>query len=193
MSRFKNAYQTKEYKDKSDFIKLLHANRKLKNCNRLSGFSLIQTYSVAEHCYYTGILFETIADELMISITDAEREYVYRHDIIESITGDMLRPVKNFNIHVKDCWKRIEQELLMAEEFIFLHAYRDHPHYFEDETWRLFKICDVLELLLFIKEESKLGSKNMELQIIADNCKDYIFKNCDKEWKQLLETIIHEY
>ena len=63
--------------------------RALKNVYRLSSIKTLQSYSVAEHCYYTGLLFELVARHERIVIT---REELYKPppDCIE--IGNINKP-----------------------------------------------------------------------------------------------------
>lgn len=166
--------------------------RALKNVNRLSGLKLIQKYSVAEHCYYTGILFEYFADKENIHIPRGLLDFVYRHDMLESLTGDLLRPVKNISETSELAWKSIEYDVA---EFFNIKKYTDSwinndLHIFEKELVQLFKACDVLELFWFIKEEKDMGNNSKEINIVWNNCLDYLLdvnKTPFKSIKQFIE------
>ncbi len=174
MNHFKHEYK------KGDELQLL---RSLKHINRLSGKPIIQKYSVAEHCYYTGILFEHFAQEEKINVTRTQIRFVYRHDIMESITGDLLRPAKNYNIIVKDLWDKIEKELSYAFE---IEEYIDETieYTFPENVVKLFKTCDILELLLFLNEEKELGNNTEAIDKIFHNCIQYIY---EKEFRSIID------
>ncbi len=145
--------------------------RALKNTNRLSGIKTLQSYSVAEHCYYTGLLFEAIANHEKINITERELHYVFRHDIIETITGDVLLPVKIHSDTTRSRWEAIENEIV-CNKYPYLKSYLDEymPLLFSEESWNLFKACDLYELYLFCLEEVQLGNNNDGIISVIRNC-----------------------
>ena len=145
--------------------------RQLKNVQRLSGIKLIQSYTVADHCYYTGILFEQFIKDESIEVGRPQIAWVYRHDILESITGDLLYPAKNYNVHTSKLWEEIELELTNDLEYNHLRIYTDYKakENFSSEAWELFKIVDWLELYLFCMEETRLGNHQAIIQKIIHN------------------------
>jgi len=149
----------------------------LKNIRRLSGITLIQPYTVAIHCYYTGLLFEEIADYEKIRINKSEIDFVYRHDVLESVTGDLLLPVKTHSDSVNKKWNEIEREL-MESKYPYLQFYTDSnaKAYFNPVSWSLFKACDLFELLLFVKEEIQLGNNNEGILAVNFNCCNILSK-----------------
>lgn len=155
--------------------KIFRHLRALKNANRLSGIKTLQSYSVAEHCYYTGLLFEEIASSEAILITKSEIYYVYRHDVIETITGDILLPVKIHSYVVKHRWESIER-IIIQDKYLYLLSFLDShlPEHFSKEAWNLFKACDLYELYLFILEEIKLGNKNDGVLSVLHNCSNLL-------------------
>ena len=164
-----NGVGTNYYKTRID--KMLQHLKSLRYIRRLSGIPLIQNYNVAIHCYYTGILFEAIADYEKISINKSEIDFVYRHDIVESITGDVLLPVKLHSKNTGKKWKEIEIELI-ENKYPYLEFYVDAnaQKYFNPISWNLFKACDLFELYLFCLEEIKLGNKHDGILSVHTNC-----------------------
>jgi len=158
-------------KDEHKEDKVFRHLRALKNANRLSGIKTLQSYSVAEHCYYTGILFETIAEYENILITRKEIYYVFRHDIVETITGDILLPVKIHSDVVKERWESIER-IIVQDRYLYLMSFLDGhlSEHFSKTAWNLFKACDLFELYLFCLEEVELGNKNKGILSVIQNC-----------------------
>lgn len=149
--------------------------RSLKNANRLSGFALIQPYSTAIHSFYTGILFEEIAIIENIYVTINEIGFVYRHDIVESVTGDVLLPVKIHSETTNKKWKEIEEELIDSR-YSALRNYSDQyaEHFFSEPAFRLFKACDLFELYFFIMEEMELGNMSQGIVEVLMNCRNLL-------------------
>ena len=163
--------------DKDDHVqdKIFRHLRALKNAFRLSSFKTLQTYSTAEHCYYTGILFETIAGYERIHITRDEIYFVYRHDIVETITGDILLPVKIHSEAVKDKWESIERTII-RDKYTYLIPFLDShlSDHFSKLTWNLFKACDLYELYLFCQEETELGNMTKGIWTVLKNCQNLL-------------------
>jgi len=177
MNHFKHVYQDENHKNMKDEVKVFKHLRTLKNVNRLSGMNLIQTYSVAEHCYYTGLLFETIAKMEGLIPTMEEITYVYTHDILESVTGDILRPAKSYTPNTESHWKEIEKEIVNGNDYTHLKEFEEETvkiKSFSPISWELFMYCDVLELWLFCEEEDRLGNRTKQLQTVRQNCLMYI-------------------
>ncbi len=149
--------------------------RKMDNVQRLSGFKLIQDYSLTKHCYHTGMLFLKISLLEKISVNYAEMMFVFQHDILETITGDVLYPVKNYNDQTKYHWRHIEMELTDEDgEFHYLHKFTDAyaETFMSTDAMKLFKACDLYELYLFCVEEYVLG--NGTLRNIIVNCAEIL-------------------
>ncbi len=143
--------------------------RAMMNATRLNGTFLFRPYTTALHCYYTGILFQTIALKEQILVTPANVDFVFKHDVFEVVTGDVLLPVKIHSKETKRKWDEIESEILetypelrhLSDEYAELN--------FGEMAFRLFKACDLLELFIFCIEEQKLG--NLQVGIVIVNCR----------------------
>ena len=151
--------------------------RKMDNVQRLSGFKLIQDYSLTKHCFHTGLLFMEYSEKENLSWTPKEIDFVFKHDILETVTGDLLYPAKNYNIHTKLAMTVLEQELTKeTAEFNYLKIYTDD----HAEAWmnrdllKLFKAVDLLELWEFCNEELILG--NQTVMVVVANCQDILEK-----------------
>lgn len=164
------------YRKDNPFKMFTHL-RSLKYVQRLSTVPLIQKYSLSEHCYYTGILFERMSELCGLNFTMEEVKWIYRHDVIESITGDMLRPAKNHNETVSGLWDEIEEELT-ENGYEHLELYRDGllEEWMSEEGVNLWKVCDLLELWLFCTEEYELGNRSFSVCNIIKNAENLILK-----------------
>lgn len=149
--------------------------RKMDHVHRLSGFKLFQEYSLTHHCFHTGLLFMEIALKENIPLLPDYIDFVFKHDILETVTGDMLYPAKNYNQHTKTAMIVMEGELTrQGEEFEYLKMYTDdyaeaHMH---PRIVTLFKACDLLELWEFCNSEVNLG--NMSVMPIVANCQELL-------------------
>lgn len=99
------------------------------------------------------------------------------HDTTEVITGDMPTPVKYYNDEIKNVYKDIEsiagKRLLsmLPEEF-----QADYQPFFEKEEddlplWRLVKAADKISALIKCIEESRMGNKEFEIALKAQEQK----------------------
>lgn len=156
--------------------------RRLKDCERLNGVPKIKRYSTAEHCFYTGIIFERLATMENISVSRDEIQWVYRHDLLETVTGDVLYPAKNYNDTTKKYMEYLEIELVKGE-YRYIEQYSDSyaKKWFGGEAWVLFEAADLLELFYFCREEIDLGNTNSIINNIYQNCiailRDSIFES----------------
>lgn len=154
----------------SNRIKLL---KKMKDVQRLSGTKIIKSYCLAEHCYYTGLLFKEIAEKELIEYTNRELYFVLTHDLPEVVTGDMLYPAKQI---IKEEWKKLEYEIIKElNPGLINYTEEMAEKYFTEETWKLFRACDTLELLLFLQEEISLGNNSVDIMKVHTKCYDLLF------------------
>ncbi len=167
----------KSVNPEQSFVSTWKHLRQLKYVKRLSGIPTIKECTVAEHCYYTGILFEHFAKEENLIITAEEIRWVYVHDLFESVTGDVLYPVKHYSFYTEKCWDDIEKALTEDKElYNYLRWYLDSEaeQRFSEINWSLFKAVDLLELLTFCQEEIALGNHNIVLQTVVHTCIDIL-------------------
>ena len=159
-------------KDEEDYITTLYRHYKsMAHIRRLAGIPLIQSYSVAQHSYMTGLLFEDIAMHEHIKVTEYEKRAVYRHDIFETVTGDMLLPVKIHSASVKRHWEAIEKELIQSKyKHLIMFSDEVMENSFTPEAYNLFKACDLFELYLFCWEETQLGNMSDGIWAVIYNC-----------------------
>ncbi len=134
------------------------ALRRLRDVRRLAGFHLTRPYSDAEHCYYTGLLFLEIAKVENVPVSASAIEWVFTHDAMEAITGDLLYPVKHASDKAAEAWDVIETEASKKTQLFSSRTDAHAKSVMTDAEWRLFKDCDALELWLFCIEEKALGN-----------------------------------
>lgn len=154
------------------FVETMYRHYKaMRHIHRLAGTFTIRPYTVALHCYMTGLLFEDIARMEGITITPYETKIVYRHDLFETVTGDMLLPVKIHSESVRNHWEAIETTLI-EEKFNYLRPYNDADmeRQFSPAAWNLFKAVDLFELYLFCWEETELGNMSEAIWNVIYNC-----------------------
>lgn len=147
--------------------------RELLNTQRLQGHSKNRNYNLAEHQYFTTILFQKFSELEGIEYDLKALSLILRHDVAEILTSDCPFPVKNFNNITKNCWKTIENEICKDT---FYEDYSDEviKNSLTEEQHKMFKVCDLLELWIFCKEEQELGNKTGKIQNVVYTCEKLI-------------------
>lgn len=146
--------------------------RKMLTIDRLAGKFKLRKYDLAQHCYYTGILFMHFANLENIEYSKETIEIVFAHDLMEVATTDLPWNCKNLNETTKECWATIENEA--AKAFPDFQRFSDDniKNSLSKEQFTLFKVMDYLELFLFIHEEILLGNTTWEMIDIYERCID---------------------
>lgn len=150
-------------------VKKIDLYRKMKNLDRLNGKFKTRGYNLLEHSYMVAMLFKNFAYIEDISYDMQVFDKILHHDIVEVVTADLPWDVKNFSEITKNSWENIEKELI--SECKFLNRYTDDNFQFTESQYKLFKACDVLDLWIFLKEESSYGNKSNDVIEILDRCK----------------------
>jgi len=120
---------------------------------RLAGRFKIRRYSVSNHSYFVGIMFERFAFIHGIEISAQELIMAMKHDLIEVVTGDLIALSKNLNKKTKSAWKEIEKEVSSHWEIFKPYSDEAIKSFLKEEKYLLLKYCDLLELWLFTAEE----------------------------------------
>ncbi len=156
--------------------------RKIKTIRRMGPVHIIKEYKLSVHCYYTGMLFQDVAKLNKISITSKEIYWVFRHDLLEVLTGDLLYPAKHTNDITSDAWSLIEETIVKdyPEFAAFTDTHAKNEIFHTEQSYTLFKACDLFELWLFCREEMKLGNKDEQVLEIVYNCQRWIPSIADK-------------
>lgn len=146
---------------------------RLRDVFRLATIPLIRKYSVAEHSYFTGLLFMDVCQYYGIVLSQDQIEWVFRHDLLEAVTGDLIYPVKHHDKDTEIAWDLIEKNIASTNE---LQRYGDNESSirFTAIEWNIFKAVDLYELFLFTISEYKSGNRNGELLQVISNCIEYI-------------------
>jgi len=150
--------------------------------DRLAGKFKLRKYDLAQHCYFTGILFMHFAEIEKIEYSREVLELVFAHDLMEVATTDLPWPVKQLNDTTKECWNTIENEIAKAYPEFQKYADEEIKNSLTSKQFSLFKSCDYVELFLFIHEEILLGNITSEMIEIYERCTnliDHSFKSID--------------
>lgn len=152
----------------------LSMQRSQRDIQRCGLAAKIQDYDLTQHSYgVLSICCDLVRILELDPLTQIEVEAILRHDIAETFTGDLPWTIKNMSAEVEDKWGYIEQAILeeKSKECPILEQYSDKK--IEDiltgDNYWLFKIADMLDLLLYCCKEEQLGNHTPSLKIILKN------------------------
>lgn len=151
--------------------------RKMKLIERLSGTFKHRSYNLLEHSYMVAVLFKHFASKENVAYDINVLDIILHHDIVEVETMDLIYTVKNNSEVTKDCWEKIENDILKKHKSI--ERYSD-PNIKRNLTLlqhSLFKACDILDLWIFLKEEVSIGNKSKNVLEIIKRCEEIITKD----------------
>lgn len=162
--------------------------RRQKNVNRLGTIAITRPYNLLEHSYMVTVLFCHFAKLEGIPYDVDTIDRIMHHDIVETITGDLPYPIKHSSSLTEEAWAMIEKDAI--KDHPDLKPYTDEvmESVFTAEQLKLFKMCDLLDLWIFLKEEYSMGNSTTACIEIIDRCEtwirgnfksidDYMFKN----------------
>ena len=159
--------------DEVKFDRQIHYYRKMLNVQRLTGTPKLRSYNLAEHSFFVALLFQEFAKIENIDYDVNVLNAVLKHDFLEVLTADLPYHVKNLSEETKEAWDVIENAVVEArrENFIApLMSDEDIHSALNDEQFLLMKSCDILELLIFCKEEYELGNHSKAILVVLNNC-----------------------
>lgn len=181
-----------------ELLKFLQKTRRLSYIERCSNTLHIQEYNVAEHSYYTALFAMVFADiENFLIMKDLAQELVDNpkihddktegelrerlydtsevikraliHDLEETLTGDILYPLKNENPKLKPHLDHVINTCVEDSLFVELPAgvkkyYVNLWKASKDETkeGKLVAAMDKFEILLFAISELEIGNNSFK-------------------------------
>lgn len=154
--------------------------RKCKNVDRLALQTIHRGYNLMEHMYGVAILFKKFANLEEVRYGLEEFDLVLHHDLIEVISIDLPWNVKNLNKVTKRAWEIIEEEVIKKHPQLEQYSDKNIKNNLNEKQYALFKICDYLDLWIFIKEEIALGNVTKPILEVETNCIKLISDICNK-------------
>lgn len=137
-----------------------HVRKGTQNIKRFQMEDVLKPQSLAEHGYHTANLFLIACDFTSYNPTVKELDKVLNHDVIETLTGDLNKLVKELNSETIEAWKIIEEQVL-KEHSVRLGIYVDY--WMEGTSFdRLLKFCDAMEAYLYCHEEILRGNRQLK-------------------------------
>lgn len=181
----------------SDVLKnKIVTHRIMSNIDRLATTMKIRKYSLAEHSYYVAAMFEDFARQELIKYTTQDMYLIMRHDYLETLTSDLIFPVKKLSAITEECWDEIEREVIKDENEYYGHTLISDQQLKEklDPTiYALMKDCDQLDLFLFCMEEIQMGNANSEIKRIVRILKDNLSKSLFWSVKDFVYSYIEDH
>ena len=152
-------------------ISMQRAQRDIQRCGLAPK---IQGYDLTQHSYgVLSICCDLVKLLQLEPLSQAEVELIMRHDLAETFTGDLPWIVKNMNADVEDKWAFIEEAVLQEKAKVYpeLENYSDKAveKALSAEKLKIFKIADMLDLLLYCCKEEQLGNLTEEMTAIRQN------------------------
>ena len=146
----------------------------MKNIERLLNVPHHRGYNLLEHGLVTGMLFRWFASEEDIAYDISVFDKVLLHDYVESVTGDLNYLVKHFNETTKEAWDVVEKEVCGGSPILRNYTDKAIEEQLTPMQFKLFKICDYLDLWIFCKQEEALGNSCKSLKACIFNCEKLI-------------------
>lgn len=161
---------------------------RMRDIQRLAGTPILKQYSLMEHCYYVGMLFKHFASKCDVPYGMNEFDLILKHDLVEVVTGDLIYPVKNHSEETKSAWEVIEESLARHHG---LEKYSDLSikENLNKCQYDLFKLCDILDLYVFVRREQSLGNNSKEIERVVKNCVDIVESVCNRNGQKFNKVL----
>jgi len=147
----------------------------MKNVDRLTRCPKQREYNLLEHCYMVAQLFQHFAPLVDVPYDITVLRLVLNHDILEAVTGDLPYDVKNLSADTSMCWEKIENEATSIHPILEKYSDSEIKEVMSPGQHHLFKLCDLLELWIFLKEEHALGNNTRQCLQIIGTCERLIY------------------
>lgn len=148
--------------------------RRQKNVQRLQTTPTLRTYNLLEHTYMVVVLFRHFASLEDIAYDMQVLDKILHHDILEAITSDLPWTVKNLNITTKRAWQDIETCIVQTHPSLQRYTDASIKEHMTPIQHKLFTVCDLLELWIFLMEERTLGNRAHKVNKIIAKCEQLI-------------------
>lgn len=144
--------------------------RKMKNVQRLGMIHVNRSYNLLEHCYMTAMLFKHFASLEDVPYDMDVFDIILHHDVVEVETTDLPHPIKNFSPKVKEAWEEIENEVTKRHHQLNRYSDKNIKLGLTQRQFDLFKVCDTIDLLIFVREEIAIGNRTKDILEVEKNC-----------------------
>lgn len=155
----------------------------MKDIQRLPNTPHHRGYNLLEHGLVVGMLFRWFASEENVAYDINVFDKVLLHDFVESVTGDLNACVKKFNDKTAKAWDVIEFEICHGNPVLAPYSDQEIKKFMTDQQYRLFKMCDYLDLWIFCRNEMALGNRAQKLVKCLSNC-EKLLAHYSHEWTE---------
>ena len=172
-----------------------HVRKGTQNIKRFGMEDVLKPQNLADHGYQVMNLFLIACDFMAYNPTVKELDKVLNHDVVETLTGDLNKLVKEKNLITRKAWEDIEKELTdiipdpigMYQDNWDPREYRHGKDWYQQvETFgELWKFCDAMDAYLYCMEERKRGNTNLQ------RAEFYYFDKLKLMNHDLMEYIVH--
>lgn len=147
------------------------------NIQRCSLARKCHAYDLKQHSHGVLSILLDIIDILgERELTSTQIKQILHHDVLEIFTGDLPYVIKNMSDTAKRSWDTIEAEVTkeVVRQYPSLYSYTDEAikSSLTESQFRLFKLADMLDLLIYTEEELRLGNQMGELGVIHRNARE---------------------
>ena len=143
----------------------------LGNVKRFSNKRVVCSRSVAEHMFTVAHMVMIIGNEENVrgrecNVDEALRKAIC-HDIPESVTGDIIYPIKHYDEEIRNKLVEIEENAVKSKILSHLpkqlqELYSDHIlNCKEGKAGKLVALCDMLDILYHCSIERVLGNQSV--------------------------------
>lgn len=146
----------------------------MKNIERLSNVPHHRGYNLLEHGLVVGFLFRWFASQEDVPYDINVFDKVLLHDYVESVTGDLNYLVKNFNRETAEAWSVVEEAICGEDPVLRNYTDKALAEAMTPLQYKLFKVCDYLDLWIFCKQEEALGNKCNGVRGCIEKCEQLI-------------------
>jgi len=140
-------------------------DRAMRNVYRYQTIHTVRKQNVAEHSNFVGILFIEICRDEGCGIDTCDILYVMRHDLMETITGDLPYPVKE---SIKEEWETAERRLSLKNRYLPYYTDKSCPFKDDKTKYTIFNAAEAIEVLMFCLEELEAGNRHEDIIKIVE-------------------------
>ena len=140
--------------------------RRLDNIIRYNNRMKCHTQTVAAHSYYVSYTMLRLLEivDLPHDIKYKLLSYCLIHDAAEIHIGDMPHDVKAANPELKDMLERFEDDFFIQSGLSGIASIIKDDY--QKIKYNLFKLCDLMDVFMYAKEEIYLGNQTLEMSNI---------------------------
>lgn len=154
----------------------------MKDIQRLPNTPHHRGYNLLEHGLVVGMLFRWFASEEDVAYDINVFDKVLLHDYVESVTGDLNACVKKFNDNTASAWDIIEWEICHGDPNLLPYSDESIKETMTELQYKLFKMCDYLDLWIFCRNEQAFGNTSAKLLTCIKNCEELLGRYSEN-WK----------